>query len=417
VSGEVSLQVQLNKNYFPMLNTPQLSYVLLEVMPTAQLANIQMPINFCLVLDRSGSMDGQKLSDMKTAAKLAIDHLTPQDSFSLVIFDDKVDVLVPSQTGGNTLQFKQQIDEIFARGGTTMSLGMQKGLEELQKTAGPHKINRMLLLTDGATVNDDEACRQSAAQAKQFGIPIMALGLGDDWNQTLLDMIGQISGGGVDFIPAQNPTVINKAFEHSVQMAQGSVVQNTQLLLRLMPQVTPKQVWRVVPIIDKLDHHVLSERDVQVNLGDLAKNEGQTILIELLLPPRQTTGRYRLAQAEIGYDIAALGLTGEKVKEDVLFEFTADPNLLLPVNARVVNLVERVTVHKLQTRALEEASIGNVAGATQKLRAAATRLLDMGEGDLAQAAIQEADNLAQQGQMSPGGSRKLKYETKKLGNN
>jgi Ca-activated chloride channel family protein len=415
VSGKVSLQIQLNKNYFPMLNTPQLSYLLLEVMPTADLAKIQMPINFCLVLDRSGSMDGQKLNDMKNAAKLAVDHLTPQDSFALVVFDDKVDILVPSQIGANTLELKQQIEGIFARGGTTMSLGMQKGLEELQKNAHPTKINRMLLLTDGATVGDDESCHQAAAQAKQVGIPIMALGLGDDWNQALLDKIGQISGGGVDFIPTNNPHIINQAFARSVQVAQGSVVQNTQLILRLMPQVTPKQVWRVIPIIDKLDHHALSERDVQVNLGDLAKDEGQTVLVELLLPPRQTTGRYRLAQAEISYDIAALGLIGEKVRVNVLFEFTADPNLPLQINPKVINTVERVTVHKLQTRALEEANIGNIPGATQKLRAAATRLLAMDEGDLAQAAIQEADNLEQKGQMSPVGSRILKYQTKKLG--
>jgi Ca-activated chloride channel family protein len=79
-----------------------------------------------------------------------------------------------------------------------------------------------------------------------------------------------------------------------------------------------------------------------------------------------------------------------------------------------MNLVEKVTAFKLQTRALDEAKMGNIAGATQKLRAAATRLLEMGETDLAEAAQQEADNLEKNGQMSASGTKKLHYQTRKL---
>jgi Ca-activated chloride channel family protein len=79
-----------------------------------------------------------------------------------------------------------------------------------------------------------------------------------------------------------------------------------------------------------------------------------------------------------------------------------------------MNIVEKVTAFKLQTRALEEAKMGNVSGASQKLRAAATRLLEMGEEDLAQSALEEAENLEKSGQMSARGTKKLRYETRKL---
>ena len=79
-----------------------------------------------------------------------------------------------------------------------------------------------------------------------------------------------------------------------------------------------------------------------------------------------------------------------------------------------MNVVEKVSVFKLQTRALSEVQAGNIALATQQLRAAATRLLNLGEADLAQAAQQEAANLEQQGQMSAGGTKKLSYGTRKL---
>jgi Ca-activated chloride channel family protein len=79
-----------------------------------------------------------------------------------------------------------------------------------------------------------------------------------------------------------------------------------------------------------------------------------------------------------------------------------------------MNIVEKVSAFKLQTRALEDAARGDVAGATQKLKAAATRLINMGESDLAQAALNEAANLEQRGQMSAAGTKRLRYDTRRL---
>jgi Ca-activated chloride channel family protein len=125
-------------------------------------------------------------------------------------------------------------------------------------------------------------------------------------------------------------------------------------------------------------------------------------------------GSYRIAQADVSYDVPLAGLTGEHVRSDVLLTLVDDLSQVGAFDATVMNLVEKVSVFKLQTRALEEAQAGNVALATQQLRAAATRLLSLGEAELAQAAQQEADNLQQQGQMSSGGTKKLQYGTRKL---
>ncbi len=105
---------------------------------------------------------------------------------------------------------------------------------------------------------------------------------------------------------------------------------------------------------------------------------------------------------------------GLEAREDIILEYTHDPQLVRQYDPAVMNLVEKVTAYKLQTRALDEARMGNVAGATQKLRAAATRLLELGETDLAQAAKTEADNLERSGQMTAAGTKKLRYQTRKL---
>jgi Ca-activated chloride channel family protein len=148
-------------------------------------------------------------------------------------------------------------------------------------------------------------------------------------------------------------------------------------------------------------------------MGDMERDQGQSVLVEMLVPPRQP-GSYRIAQAEVSYDVPAAGLTGEKAKTDVLLNFTEDPTAAAQENPYVMNIIEKVTAHKLQTRALDEAAVGNIVGATQKLRAAATRLLELGEDDLAQTAMDEAERLEQGEGLSAGGTKKLRYETRKL---
>jgi Ca-activated chloride channel family protein len=79
-----------------------------------------------------------------------------------------------------------------------------------------------------------------------------------------------------------------------------------------------------------------------------------------------------------------------------------------------MNYVEKATMFKLQTRALQASEAGDVAAATRNLRAAATRLLNMGETELAQAAEREAQLLETNGRMSPAGTKKLVYDTRRL---
>jgi Ca-activated chloride channel family protein len=193
---------------------------------------------------------------------------------------------------------------------------------------------------------------------------------------------------------------------------QAAVVQNAVLTLRLVMGVAPRKVWRVVPLIADLGYSPISDRAITVALGELEKDQGQALLVELMLPARQT-GNYRIAQAEAAYDVPMLRLVQEKVRADITLGFTPDPYLAQQVNPRVMNIVEKVTAFKLQTRALQEAELGNVAGATQKLRAAATILLSQGDTDLARTAQLEADKLEQQGQMTAEGKKTIQFKGSK----
>ena len=202
-------------------------------------------------------------------------------------------------------------------------------------------------------------------------------------------------------------------FQRTVTTMQGTVATNASLTLRLVAGVTPAAAWRVLPQISKLDARALSDRDLQLQLGDLDRSVGQAVLVELVVQLKPA-GTYRIAQVDVSYDMPALYLTGEHARQDILLTLTANPAKIAPPDPEVMNLVEKVTVFKLQTRALSEAQAGNTALATQQLHTATTRLLNLGEVDLAQAAQQEAANLEQQGQMSSAGTKKLQYGTRKL---
>jgi Ca-activated chloride channel family protein len=411
MANGVNLSCRQNKASLPVMNTQQLVYVLIETVPGAGMAQVQMPLNLSLVLDKSGSMQGKKIENLREAAKLVVERLGPQDTIAIVAFSDRKYLVAESQPVADKGELKKKIDRIRDGGGTAISGGMGQGLVELDKALAPDQVSRMLLLTDGQTFGDEKQCLKLAKQAGDKGIVVNALGLGDDWNEDLLDEIAEASGGVADFI--DSPDKIVSFFEQAVKSMQDTVVQNAQMVLRLANDVTPRQVWQVLPMISNLGYRPLSDRDVQVALGELEKGQPRSLLVELLVGPRPA-GTYRIAQAEINYDVPALKTVGEKVKADILLDFTADPARARQYNPEVMNIVEKVTAFKLQTRALEEAKMGNIAGASQKLRAAATRLLEMGEQDLAQSALEEAENLEKSGQMSSRGTKKLRYETRKL---
>jgi Ca-activated chloride channel family protein len=365
MANDVTLTCRVNKARLPVMSTQQLAYVLIDAVPGAGMAQVQMPLNLSLVLDKSGSMQGKKIQNLREAAKRVVDRLGPQDTISIVAFSDRKYLIAKSQSVTDK--------------------------EDLKK-----KMKR---------------CKKLGKKAGDKGVIVNALGLGDDWNEDLLDEIAEASGGVADFI--DSPDKIEAFFEHVVQSMQDTVVQNAEMVLRLASGVTPRQVWQVLPMISNLGYRPLSDRDVQVSLGDLEKGQPRSLLVEMLIGPRPA-GRYRIAQSEVIYDVPGLNLVGERVRADILLDFTADAALAKDYDAEVMNIVEKVTAFKLQTRALEEAKMGNVAGASQKLRAAATRLLEIGEEDLAQSALEEADNLEKSGQMSSHGTKKLRYETRKL---
>jgi Ca-activated chloride channel homolog len=370
--GEVTLAHQVGKDFMPATGGSQVAYVLLETRPTEMMAQVRMPLNFALVLDHSGSMKGAKLKNVKEAVKMVIDRLEPTDYVSVVIFDDTSQVIIPSMPSNDKPGMKAAIDQIRDAGGTTMSLGIIQGLNELRRWNIPHAINRMILLTDGVTYGDSERCRQLARDAAAAGISIYPLGIGADWDEDLLDNIGQLSGGmPAEFI--RDPADALSIFQQQIQSAVDVAIRNANLIVRLPVGVTPKKAVKVLPIISDLGQSVLSDRQIITPLGDLEKDKPQSVLLELMIDPRPA-GLFRIAQAELTYDVPITGLVSESVRDDIKVTFTTDPNQAAAVNATVMNFAEKANAHRLVTRVLDEYK--RTGKATTRLAPNVTRVLD-----------------------------------------
>src|SRR5471032_1848874 len=107
------------------------------------------PVNVSFVIDRSGSMAGSRLAQAREAAIMAVNRLEPNDIASVVIFDDKVDVLVPAQKVTDRKYFTDRILQVDPRGSTAIYAGVIEGASEVRKNKDARRLNRVVLLSDG----------------------------------------------------------------------------------------------------------------------------------------------------------------------------------------------------------------------------------------------------------------------------
>jgi Ca-activated chloride channel family protein len=370
MAGEVTLDCQVGRERMTVTGSSQLAYVLVETHPVATASQTRMPLNFALVLDHSGSMKGAKLRAVKDAVKLVVDHMLPTDIVSVIVFDDNVHVVAPAQPASDKERIKALIEGIRDGGGTAMSLGMNIGLMELKKHASPQTVNRMILLTDGVTYGDADRCRRIADDAGASGVGIYPLGIGADWDEDLLDNIGQRSSGmPAEFI--RRPDDALAIFEQQLQSAAAVSVRNAQLTLRLSSGVMPKRAVKVLPLISELSQERLSDREAVIALGDVERNAPPAVLFELLVENRPA-GTFRIAQAELSYDVPGGGT--EKVRADAVVTFTNDPVPPEEVNPVVMNYAEKSNAHRLVTKVLDEYK--RTGKVTTRLHPNVTRMLD-----------------------------------------
>lgn len=411
MKNELNIRCVMSRDALPVTGAEQAVYALVDIKALSNGHRGDMPANFGLVLDRSGSMDGEKMDNLKEAVGYVVDHLKENDLVSVTVFDDQVETLIPNQPLKDREEVRARLESIIPRGGTQISDGLKAGLAEAAKGYSRDRVNRILLLTDGQTWDDEAACLALADEAGRQGIAVTSIGIGEEWNEKLLLQLAERSHGDSHWI--RNPIAILDAFRQEVEGMQSVAAVNLKAVARMSPGVRPMKAYATMPMISDVSTKAVNGQNITADLGSLDSRRGQVLLIEARVPPRKA-GTFRLGQVEVTCDVPSRGITGQSVKADLFVTFTDDAAAAAKVNAEVMNLVEKVSAFKLQTRALTEVEAGNIAAATQKLQSAATVLLNLGEDELAEAAENEILSLKRTGALTAAGTKKLEYGTRKL---
>lgn len=406
MTAPITLHIQPARQALQVSSEPQMVYLLVSGRTTTT-AQKQLPLNLCLVLDRSSSMRGERLFQVKEAARQVISQMQSSDAFGLVTFNDRAEVVVPSQLVRDPESIKTQIMSLDARGGTEMAQGLAMGLQEIERPK-INGINRLVLLTDGRTYGDEHACVELARRAQRRGIGLTTLGVGTEWNEDLLETMTAGPNSRTQYITAASE--IGSVFSAELNRLHATVAQSVELALAIAPEAQIQSCYRIQPFIAQLHPQSSGNGIWRVPIGEWAANEEQTFIIELVIPPA-TTGTHTVARMDLRYE--AVGNTAPQSASAVV-QMPAIVGEEQPVAPEVRRAMERMVAYQLQTRAWQAVAEGKLDDATKRLRMAGTHLFNSGEVALAEMAHAEATRLLQGGATSADGRKRIKYGTRGL---
>ncbi len=402
----LAVEVVLSRKEVPVLDVAQMLYVMVDIRPRSAVpASQRKPLNLALVIDRSTSMRGVRMRNVKIAAMDLLDTLRADDRLALVAFSDRAEVLAPSRPVRDRRLFSSAIASLSPGGGTEIYQGLLAGVEQVRPYADKGYINHVILLTDGRTYGDEALALQEAKRAAAEGISISALGIGEDWNDTFLDTLARYGGGVSAYI--RTPSQIQELLREQVRGLSTTLVRNMRLRINLLPSVKLHSAHRVSPYIESFKEIV----DDTLLLGGLTAEEPVVVICELLLD-KHDPGERRIARLELSAEEISTGRSVQ-VHRDVRVLFSLSP-AQEPVPPRLLNFLARLSVYRLQESAWQALEAGEKEKATRYLQAAATRLVDLGHRELAQAAMLEVERISQEGRPSDRGRKMLRYGTRSL---
>lgn len=245
---------------------------------------VKTPLNIAFVLDKSGSMSGEKMDFLKSAMTDFIKKLRPTDRISIVFFDDEP-VLAYDKAGIDKSHLEDIIIALQASGGTNIYEGIKLGYEQVAKNKLSNSVDRVILLTDGyGSKPVDFILEQSEAYFKQ-GIAVSTIGVGNGYNQSLLSLISKYSGGLEHQVIQSDgiTTALDKEFESLLYpLASDLTVQvryNNRLIYKTLYGVPEfknsdgKVIFKLDKVYSSLNKMALLKFKIDNPTRDIAKNE------------------------------------------------------------------------------------------------------------------------------------------------
>ena len=252
------------------------------------------PVNVSLVLDKSGSMSGQKIAQAREAAIDAIRRLSPEDIVSVVTYDSTVHVLVPATKLTDKERVTQLISQIQAGGNTALFAGVSKGAAEVRKFRSDERVSRVILLSDGLANVGPSAPGELGdlgESLRKENISVSTLGLGLGYNEDLMVKLAARSGGNHQFV--EEATELAEIFNREFDDVTSVVAQDVKVRVDVPEGIRPVRVLGNDAEIDG--------QKVLINVTQVYSKQQKHIVLEVEVPAKEDGQRCAVANVAVSY--------------------------------------------------------------------------------------------------------------------
>ncbi len=393
-----------SRNVLPPLDEPQIVYTQLNIRCNIDPNNVKAaPLAISFVIDRSTSMQGERMDKVKSSITSFIQQLGKNDIFSVVAFSDRAEVIIPAMRAGSFGIDDERISMISTKGGTELFHGLAAGIEQLETNLAKDCRKHLLLFTDGQTYGDEERCLELAMQAIEKKIVISAFGLGYEWNDKFLDQLSSLTGSNAEFITSSSDLekflnekliTLGLFFSHSVNFDMTSD-----------EGVELNYAFRIRPDSAEL------EPKRNICLGNVPFSEQLSVIMEFLVPP--ISGETPMVRLAHGFITLESPYWEVPIRMFVQLDCPVryNPEVSYPP-AEIVQAMSQLVLYRIQEKARIEVDKGNITAAFKRLQYLASHLMSQGNKDLARIVLREAENIQRNKQFSNDGDKKIKYGTR-----
>jgi len=404
----LEVNIEASRRELGAIGSPQLLYLLVDIKPASSANLVRAPFNLSLVIDRSTSMRGRRLENVLAAATMIVEKLSPDDFFSVVTFSDRASVVVGSSSQQDKAIILNQLRKIEASGGTEVFRGLEAGYRELSRVPLKDHTNHLILLTDGHTYGDSDACLEIVREGASDGISLSAFGIGTDWNGHFLDQLAALSGGETSYIAT--PGMVVQALQQCIQGLGSVYARNIRLSTEFPSAFKLIAAFRVAPSAQPLG---INGNDL-LHLGNVEGGARLSFLMELKAASQEPGTKLGL-DFELMADIPSESARNHRVRVHYDFDFVAGQPEGEPPKA-VVAAVQAWNFHQMNDKVWNDIENGNLKQAQTRMHLLTQRLTEAGHTKLAHQVHAENERLSAGTGVSAESQKALTFATRSLVN-
>lgn len=356
-NGLLSLTTGIDNSYYLQDSQNRVGYLYLET-KIGRYLNTEAkknPLNIAIVLDRSGSMAGEKMEFAKKAARDIIDKLGPEDFVSVVIYDEFIDVIQPATSVLYKDSIKVKINKVKPRGSTNLWGGSERGYEQVKANYKKNYVNRVLLISDGNITAGPKIPSRIIAQVQAFkdisGISISTFGVGLDYNETLMTDMAENGAGNYYFIDRADKMAA--IFDKELYGLLNVVAQNAELRITLPKGVTVEKIYPF--------QYALEKNEVVIRFQDLFSEDIKGLMMRFRIDNDQN--KELPFTTRLVYTDNTDQQPKTIVNENVLVPIKNTEQYLASFNKTVAEQVVLFTANENMEKAMYEVDRGNYEAA------------------------------------------------------